>query len=70
MTKRPLVWLAVTLGLLGEFGWWLPDGSREAWGAPATQSDSSFTIPAYAYDRGRNVETCTSGYADAQPLVV
>ncbi len=29
----------------------------------------SFTIPAYAYDRGSNVVTSTDGFADAEPLV-
>ncbi len=29
----------------------------------------SFQIPAWAFDRGSNVVTCTSGYADAEPMV-
>ena len=30
---------------------------------------ASFLIPAYAYDRGKNVEVCTTRYADAGPMI-
>ncbi len=33
------------------------------------EAAGSFTIPAYAFDRGSNVETRTDGFADAEPMV-
>ncbi len=42
---------------------------RQAQADPPVEPAGSFLIPAYAYDRGVNVETCISGYADAEPMV-
>jgi formylglycine-generating enzyme required for sulfatase activity len=43
-----------------------------AWGEPPAKPGGSFLIPAYAYDRGVDVVTCTAGtssYVDAEPMV-
>jgi len=38
-------------------------------GAEKPKSGGSFEIPAWAFDRGSNVVTCTNGYADAEAMV-
>jgi len=45
---------------------------RPAWGQSPAKAADSFQIPAYAYDRGVNIDTCTaatSGYVDAEPMI-
>ncbi len=71
MTQRPIICWAAMLGVLGGLTGGLSFAVQQSRGQSQSHSHSggSFTIAAYAYDRGRNVETCTSGYADAEPLV-
>ena len=43
-----------------------------AWGEAPAKPGGSFLIPAYAYDRGVDIVTCTaatSSYVDAEPMV-
>ncbi len=69
LRSRRMVW---PVQLLCAIGLSLLFGCEPAWGEPPVKPAGRFLIPAYAYDRGVNIETCTSGtssYADAEPMV-
>ncbi|MDP6717741.1 MAG: hypothetical protein QGF59_03765, partial [Pirellulaceae bacterium] len=69
LRSRRMVW---PVQLLCAIGLSLSFGCQPAWGEPPVKPAGRFLIPAYAYDRGVNIETCTSGtssYADAEPMV-
>ena len=61
---RPLTALALASTCLA--AWSI---ASSAVGARKPKPAGSFEIPAWAFDRGSNVVTCTSGYADAEAMV-
>jgi len=63
--------VVLSAGLLLASGWSLFD-CEQARGEATADPAGSFLIPAYAYDRGVNIEACTaatSRYVDAEPMV-
>ena len=63
---RPRTALAFASAYLAVWVWNI---APLAVGAEKPKTTGSFEIPAWAFDRGSNVVTCTSGYADAEAMV-
>ncbi len=58
------VWVAGSFLVVAAFG-----AESPAEEASTVEPVGTFLIPAYAYDRGNNIEVCTTRYADAEPMI-